>query len=199
MDQKKQEEFEDTVEDAGVPILLLGEVTDGAQADASVRKLLDRFNHAARLGPSPSVVSEGDRESWPGRPTTLGDAVLPFVLAGTTHHQQVAVPQPPGERCPAVLAVFGIAVSAHLERPALADAQDRDAGVGALDQAIAAIDRVPMGATDCSLPMIWAEEQKAKVDAIAVYTDNETYAGSEHPFQALKRYPLPRKSIALSR
>ena len=74
-----------------------GEVSDGTQADASVRKLLDRFNHAARLGPSPSVVSEGDRESWPGRPTTLGDAVLPFVLAGTTHHQQVAVSQPPGE------------------------------------------------------------------------------------------------------
>jgi 60 kDa SS-A/Ro ribonucleoprotein len=57
-----------------------------------------------------------------------------------------------------------------------------------LDQAIAVIDRVPMGATDCSLPMTWAEKQKAKIDAIAIYTDNETWAGKSHPHKALQSY-----------
>ena len=49
--------------------------------------------------------------------------MLPFVLAGATHHQQVAVTQPPGERGPAVFAMLGVAVPAHLKRTALADAQ----------------------------------------------------------------------------
>jgi 60 kDa SS-A/Ro ribonucleoprotein len=57
-----------------------------------------------------------------------------------------------------------------------------------LDQAIAAIERIPMGATDCSLPMIWAEKTKAKIDAIAIYTDNETWAGHVHPHKALQSY-----------
>jgi len=57
-----------------------------------------------------------------------------------------------------------------------------------LDQAIAAIDRVRMGGTDCALPMVWAEKSKAKVDAIAIYTDNETWAGPGHPHKALQSY-----------
>jgi 60 kDa SS-A/Ro ribonucleoprotein len=57
-----------------------------------------------------------------------------------------------------------------------------------LDQAIAVINRVPMGGTDCALPMIWAEEQRAKVDAFAIYTDNETWFGDVHPHVALQRY-----------
>lgn len=57
-----------------------------------------------------------------------------------------------------------------------------------LDQAIAAIERVPMGATDCALPMIWAEKQGAKIDAIAIYTDNETWMGAVHPYKALQSY-----------
>lgn len=44
------------------------------------------------------------------------------------------------------------------------------------------------GRTDCALPMIWARENKVNVDAFIVLTDNETWAGSMHPSQALKRY-----------
>ena len=51
-----------------------------------------------------------------------------------------------------------------------------------------AIDRLPMGGTDCALPMIWATQQKADVDTFVVYTDNETWAGSVHPAQALRAY-----------
>lgn len=47
---------------------------------------------------------------------------------------------------------------------------------------------LPMGRTDCALPMLDALERKLPVDAFVVYTDNETWHGSVHPFQALKQY-----------
>jgi 60 kDa SS-A/Ro ribonucleoprotein len=44
------------------------------------------------------------------------------------------------------------------------------------------------GSTDCSGAILYALKHKLKVDVFAVYTDNETYAGSIHPFQALQQY-----------
>lgn len=57
-----------------------------------------------------------------------------------------------------------------------------------LDDIVRAVDRLPFGATDCSLPMQWAEHNDIDVDAIEIYTDNETWAGVVHPHQALKSY-----------
>lgn len=57
-----------------------------------------------------------------------------------------------------------------------------------LDDVIAALSRLPHGGTDCSLPMVWAKERKIEVDTFVVYTDNETWAGRIHPFQALREY-----------
>ena len=45
-----------------------------------------------------------------------------------------------------------------------------------------------MGRTDCALPMIYAAEKKIEVDTFVIYTDSETWAGTIHPFQALKEY-----------
>ncbi len=47
---------------------------------------------------------------------------------------------------------------------------------------------IPMGGTDCALPMIWAKKNNVPVDAFVVYTDNETYFGRVHPHKALERY-----------
>lgn len=44
------------------------------------------------------------------------------------------------------------------------------------------------GTTDCSLPMQYATQNELDVDVFCVYSDCETYAGSIHPFQALKQY-----------
>lgn len=44
------------------------------------------------------------------------------------------------------------------------------------------------GATDCTLPMEWAIKEGVAIDTFAVFTDNETYMGRRHPFQALKAY-----------
>ncbi len=53
---------------------------------------------------------------------------------------------------------------------------------------IQAIEKVPMGGTDCALPMLYALQNRLEVDAFIVYTDNETWAGRIHPSQALVQY-----------
>ena len=57
-----------------------------------------------------------------------------------------------------------------------------------LDTVISAIGKIPMGGTDCSLPMLWAMDNNAKVDTFLVYTDSETWSGKIHPVQALRKY-----------
>lgn len=47
---------------------------------------------------------------------------------------------------------------------------------------------IPMGDTDIALPIQYATQKKLSVDAFIVYTDNETWAGRTHPYQALKQY-----------
>jgi 60 kDa SS-A/Ro ribonucleoprotein len=57
-----------------------------------------------------------------------------------------------------------------------------------LDAVIRKISNLRFGATDCSLPMLDAMERKLDVDTFAIYTDNETWVGRIHPFQALRQY-----------
>ncbi|MGH3995585.1 MAG: hypothetical protein ACRDSN_24345, partial [Pseudonocardiaceae bacterium] len=57
-----------------------------------------------------------------------------------------------------------------------------------LDDAIRVVSDLPFGGTDCSLPMVWAQEQGREYDTIIVVTDNETWAGKIHPHQALVQY-----------
>lgn len=57
-----------------------------------------------------------------------------------------------------------------------------------LDDVIKTISGLPFGTTDCSLPFTWALENKRRFENFAVFTDNETYAGHIHPFEALKQY-----------
>src|SRR5262249_2359268 len=57
-----------------------------------------------------------------------------------------------------------------------------------LDQAVQTVSNLPFGGTDCALPMLYALERSLSVDAFVVYTDSETWAGSIHPVEALRRY-----------
>lgn len=57
-----------------------------------------------------------------------------------------------------------------------------------LDDAVNAMRRVPMGGTDCALPMLWATRNKVEADVFVVYTDNETWAGRVQPVVALREY-----------
>lgn len=57
-----------------------------------------------------------------------------------------------------------------------------------LDDVVAAMRALPMGGTDCALPMIHAKKNRIPVDVFVVYTDSETWAGAIHPTEALKAY-----------
>jgi 60 kDa SS-A/Ro ribonucleoprotein len=47
---------------------------------------------------------------------------------------------------------------------------------------------LPFDRTDCALPMLFALERRLEVDTFVVYTDNETWAGTIHPDEALRTY-----------
>lgn len=57
-----------------------------------------------------------------------------------------------------------------------------------LDDVVREVSRLPMGGTDCALPMIWAQKERRDFETFVIYTDNETWAGSVHPAQALRAY-----------
>ncbi|WP_424951619.1 TROVE domain-containing protein [Deinococcus sp.] len=57
-----------------------------------------------------------------------------------------------------------------------------------LDDVVKAMRALPMGGTDCALPMLWAAKERVPVDVFVVYTDNETWAGKVHPSVALEQY-----------
>lgn len=57
-----------------------------------------------------------------------------------------------------------------------------------LDDAIRHVSNLPFERTDCALPMLYALHNRTGAEMFAVYTDNETWAGSIHPKQALDKY-----------
>jgi 60 kDa SS-A/Ro ribonucleoprotein len=57
-----------------------------------------------------------------------------------------------------------------------------------LADVIKRIEAIPMGGTDCALPMVWAARNRLNVSAFITYTDSETWAGNIHPAQALRQY-----------
>src|SRR5262245_11113825 len=57
-----------------------------------------------------------------------------------------------------------------------------------LAEVIKHIESIPMGGTDCALPMLWAARHKLNVSGFITYTDSETWAGNIHPAQALRQY-----------
>jgi 60 kDa SS-A/Ro ribonucleoprotein len=64
-----------------------------------------------------------------------------------------------------------------------------------LDDVMSYMRRIPMGNTDCALPMQYARKHKIEVDTFITLTDSETWDGiTQHPFQALQTY---RKSMGI--
>lgn len=57
-----------------------------------------------------------------------------------------------------------------------------------LDDVCKKVAALPMGGTDCALPMLYAIEKNLDVDVFVVLTDSETWAGEIHPVQALRQY-----------
>ncbi|MCP4678755.1 MAG: TROVE domain-containing protein [Deltaproteobacteria bacterium] len=71
-----------------------------------------------------------------------------------------------------------------------------------LDSVLSKLESLPMGATDCALPMRWALKTKTQVDCFVIYTDNESWAGDVHVDRALNDYRqrmgIPAKLVAVA-
>jgi 60 kDa SS-A/Ro ribonucleoprotein len=66
-----------------------------------------------------------------------------------------------------------------------------DLGISAktsLPEAMRKVQMSNFGSTDASAAINWAKREGIDVDTFVIITDNETYAGYNHPFQALKAY-----------
>jgi 60 kDa SS-A/Ro ribonucleoprotein len=57
-----------------------------------------------------------------------------------------------------------------------------------MDDVIRVVSVLPFNRTDCALPMLAAMQNSLSLDGFVIYTDNETWSGSVHPFQALQEY-----------
>lgn len=57
-----------------------------------------------------------------------------------------------------------------------------------LDKVVDLLAKTGGGGTDCSLPIRYAIDKKIKADAFVIYTDSETWQGSQHPAQAIAEY-----------
>lgn len=57
-----------------------------------------------------------------------------------------------------------------------------------MQEAVRTVVSSTFGSTDCAQPMLYALERGLEIDAFVVMTDNETWAGRMHPYQALQEY-----------
>jgi 60 kDa SS-A/Ro ribonucleoprotein len=57
-----------------------------------------------------------------------------------------------------------------------------------LDAAIASVRRAIAGGTDLSVPARWLVQERLVVDAVVILTDMETWAGRQHPAEAMEQY-----------
>lgn len=56
------------------------------------------------------------------------------------------------------------------------------------DDVMRTMSNMPFQRTDCAVPMLRAAANRVPVDTFVIYTDNETWSGGVHPFQALENY-----------
>lgn len=71
-----------------------------------------------------------------------------------------------------------------------------------INDVVAEAAKIPMGGTDCALPMLHALANNIPVETFVIYTDNETWAGKTHPVQALQQYRqkmgIPAKLVVVA-
>lgn len=67
-----------------------------------------------------------------------------------------------------------------------------------LNEVVDQTSRIPMGGTDCSLPILYATKNRLDVDVFVTITDNETWTGHIHPAKALNSYRKARNNSARS-
>lgn len=128
-------------------------------------------------------MSGGECGGVPGLTPRLGSAAMALVTAATEkQHQFVAFTSGmPGEWCCGSGRSLYPSHRAALSELTISPRQR-------IDDVCRQTEALPMGGTDCALPMLWAQARKIPIDTFLIYTDSETWAGDIHPVQALRSY-----------
>lgn len=90
----------------------------------------------------------------------------------------------------AAMSMFTARTEPYYQVMGFAD-QFRDLGISpsdSLENTVRKVQKQNFGSTNCSLPMIWARQNRVEVDTFLVMTDNETWAGNSHPHIELRNY-----------
>lgn len=66
-----------------------------------------------------------------------------------------------------------------------------------LDDVLSYMDNLPMDATDCSLPMVWAKNTRQEFNAFVILTDSETNSNTIPPSEALRQYNRNAKCVVV--
>jgi len=126
----------------------------------------------------------GDIAGLPGITPKVGAAAMAMAIARTEKNYQMVAFTSSTSRI--VIPTRGFSAYNHRRENGLTELDITSKQ--RLDTVIKKTQSLPFGGTDCSLPMLYATQKQLDVDAFVVITDNETWAGRIHPFQALKRY-----------
>ncbi len=140
-------------------------------------------------------MNNGEIAGMPGITPRVGSAAMAMITARTEpNHHIVAFSHAP--RANITFSNFQKQGPHNLLVPVNITPRQR------LDDVMRQVDGIPMGATDCALPMVYALENKIPVDVFVIYTDSETWAGTIHPTQALRQYReqmgIPAKLIVVA-
>ena len=130
----------------------------------------------------------------PGITPRVASAAMALVIAATEpQHQIVAFSVPPGATI--TYANYQTQGDHNMLVPISISPRQR------LDDVVKTVRGIPMGGTDCALPMMWAIKNNIQIDTFIVITDNESWAGHIHPIQALNQYRqktgIPAKLIVV--
>ena len=71
-----------------------------------------------------------------------------------------------------------------------------------LDKVVETLERTGGGGTDCAAPIRYAIENRIEADVFVIFTDSETWYGSQHPAQAIAEYRrkmgIPAKLVVVA-
>ncbi len=122
-----------------------------------------------------SSMNGGSIAGVPGLTPRVGSAAMALVTAASEAHH-------------GFVAFTGGGWSKQTERPQKCLTELDISPRQRLDDVMRRVDKLPFGATDCALPMLWAQARSVAVDTFVIYTDSETWVGDIHPVQALRQY-----------
>jgi 60 kDa SS-A/Ro ribonucleoprotein len=137
------------------------------------------------------ALEEGFYKAFQNVEPTGRNRLLALDISGSMYGSMVAgIPGLDAGTTAAAIALVTINVEPHVTLKAFAhELIDLELSKKEkIHRVVAKMQNIPMGGTDCALPILWALKNHSQQDSFETFTDSETWSGRTHPHQALKQY-----------